>query len=129
VPDEFTQDLPASVLLAIAVAGIALLLFLVIKLKLHAFVALLVVSVVVALAAGLPLDLIIPTLEDGIGGTLANVAVIVALGAMLGKMLEISGGAETLARRMVRRFGEERAPLAMGVTALIFGIRSSSTWG
>jgi len=110
------------VLLAIAAASIALLLFLIIRVRLEPFVSLLAVAATVAVAAGLPLEKIVPTMEDGVGTVLAHVAPIVGLGAMLGKMLELSGGAQKIADRLLARFGQERAPLALGLTGLIFGI-------
>ncbi|NKX52554.1 transporter, partial [Arthrobacter deserti] len=84
----------ALALLAIAVAGVALLLLAVIKFKIPAFLALLVVSVLVALAAGIPLQDIVKTVQEGMGDTLGSVAILVGLGAMLGKMIEVSGGAQ-----------------------------------
>ena len=56
------------------------------------------------------------------GGILGHVAIIIGLGTMLGAILEVSGGAEVLASRLLNLFGEKRAPLAMGLTGLIFGI-------
>jgi GntP family gluconate:H+ symporter len=111
-----------AVLLSVAAAGIALLLVLVIRVRLEPFVSLLVVSAAVALAGGLSLDKIVPTMEEGMGTVLAHVAPIVGLGAMLGKMLELSGGAQQIADRLLRVMGEQRAPLALGMTGLIFGI-------
>jgi GntP family gluconate:H+ symporter len=109
-------------LLTVAAAGIALLLVLVIRVRLEPFVSLLLVSAGVALAAGIPLAKIVPDMEAGMGKVLAHVAPIVGLGAMLGKMLELSGGAQAIADRLLRVFGGERAPLALGLTGLIFGI-------
>jgi len=109
-------------LLTVAAAGIALLLVLVIRVRLEPFVSLLLVSAGVALAAGIPLAKIVPDMEAGMGKVLAHVAPIVGLGAMLGKMLELSGGAQAIADRLLRLFGGERAPLALGLTGLIFGI-------
>jgi GntP family gluconate:H+ symporter len=109
-------------LLTVAAGGIALLLVLVIRVRLEPFVSLLLVSAGVALAAGIPLAKIVPDMEAGMGKVLAHVAPIVGLGAMLGKMLELSGGAQAIADRLLRLFGGERAPLALGLTGLIFGI-------
>jgi GntP family gluconate:H+ symporter len=111
----------AGPLLLIAAAAVLFLLFLIIKLKLHAFIALILVSLLVALAARVPLDDIVSTLTSGFGSTLASVALLVGLGAMLGRLLDYSGGAQVLADSLVRRFGEKRAPLALGVAALLFG--------
>jgi gluconate:H+ symporter, GntP family len=110
------------VLLGLAAASIAVLLVLVIRVRLEPFVSLLLVAAAVGVAAGLPLEKIVPTMEDGLGAVLAHVAPIVGLGAMLGKMLELSGGAQTIADKLLGVFGPDRAPLALGATGLIFGI-------
>ena len=115
-------SLPPWALLLLVTGGIALLLLLVIKAKLHAFVALLVVSVVVAAIAGISPTEIPGLLEDGMGDTLGEIAIIVALGAMLGRMIQESGASDVLSGRLLAAFGERRAPLAVGLTALIFGI-------
>ncbi|MFG3474912.1 GntP family permease [Streptomyces sp. NPDC047980] len=118
-------------LLTVAALGIALLLFLIIKARLQPFVALLAVSTVVGLAAGLSVTELFGTvqksaavsvIETGMGGILGHVAIIIGLGTMLGAILEVSGGAEVLSSRLLNLFGEKRAPLAMGLTGLIFGV-------
>jgi GntP family gluconate:H+ symporter len=118
-------------LLLTAALGIVLLLFLIIKARLQPFVALLAVSIAVGLAAGLSVTELfgtvqksdaVSTIESGMGGILGHVAIIIGLGTMLGAILEVSGGAEVLARHLLGLFGERRAPLAMGLTGLIFGI-------
>jgi len=109
-------------LIFIAIAGIFLLLFLVLQTKLHAFVALLFVSLVVGLAAGMPVDEIIATIEKGMGGTLGFVAVVVGLGAMFGRILEVSGGAERLAQTIIQRFGEDRSQWALSITGFLVAI-------
>ncbi|WP_405916231.1 GntP family permease [Streptomyces sp. NBC_00728] len=118
-------------LLTVAALGIALLLVLIIKVRLQPFVALLAVSIAVGLAAGLSVTELFGTVqrstavsvvETGMGGILGHVAIIIGLGTMLGAILEVSGGAEVLASRLLTLFGEKRAPLAMGLTGLIFGI-------
>jgi gluconate:H+ symporter, GntP family len=111
-----------AVLLSLAAASIAVLLVLIVRVRLEPFVSLLLVGLAVAVAGGLPLDKVVPTMEDGVGSVLGHVAPIVGLGAMLGKMLELSGGAQRLADRLLGAFGDDRAPLALGLTGLIFGI-------
>lgn len=76
-------------------AAIALLLVLIIRFRVHAFIALVLTSLLTAVAAGIPAGEIIGTLTSGFGGTLASVALLVGLGAMLGRMLETSGGARS----------------------------------
>ncbi|MGK5631191.1 GntP family permease [Streptomyces sp. URMC 123] len=118
-------------LLTVAALGVALLLFLIIKVRLQPFVALLAVSIGVGLGAGLSVTELFGTvqrsgavslIESGMGGILGHVAIIIGLGTMLGAILEVSGGAEALAERLLGLFGERRAPLAMGLTGLLFGI-------
>jgi Gnt-I system low-affinity gluconate transporter len=111
-----------TVLILVAVAGIFGLLYLVMRVKLHAFVALLLVSLLVGVAAGMPLEEVIGSVQEGMGGTLGFVAVVVGLGAMFGQMLEVSGGAERLARTLIGRFGEDRAQWALGLTGFIVAI-------
>ncbi|MFH8349238.1 GntP family permease [Streptomyces sp. NPDC018045] len=118
-------------LLTVAALGILLLLVLIIKVRLQPFVALLGVSMAVGLAAGLSVTELFGTvqksslpslIESGMGGILGHVAIIIGLGTMLGAVLEVSGGAEVLSGRLLGLFGERRAPLAMGLTGLIFGV-------
>jgi GntP family gluconate:H+ symporter len=109
-------------LMCTAGAGIALLLFLVLKYKFQPFVALMLVSIIVALVAGVkPADLV-ATIEGGMGKTLGHIAIIIALGAMIGRIIELSGGAEALARTLIGRFGNRRTPLALTVAGFMVGI-------
>jgi GntP family gluconate:H+ symporter len=108
-------------LLAIAVIAIVALLLLIIKCKVHAFVSLTLVSLGTAIATGVAPDKVVPTMMGGFGGTLASVALLVGLGAMIGKILEVTGGAKVLADTLIGRFGEHRAPFALGVASLLFG--------
>ncbi len=118
---EVEPALGAGPLLLIAAAAVGVLLFLIMKLKLHAFLALVLVSLLVALATRIPIEDVVATLTSGFGSTLASVALLVGLGAMLGRLLEHSGGAQVLADSLIHRFGEQRAPLALGIAALLFG--------
>src|SRR5690349_15791675 len=113
--EGFEQTLGAGTLLSIAAGAIALLLVLIIRFNIHAFIALVLVSLLTALVAGIPTAAIVQTLTAAFGSTLGGVALLVALGAMLGRLLEISGGAESLANALVAKFGEKRAPLALGI--------------
>lgn len=119
--NDVEPALSAGPLLAVAAVSVLVLLFLIMKVKLHAFLALVLVSLLVALATGIPLADVVSTLTSGFGSTLASVALLVGLGAMLGRLLDFSGGAQVLADSLIRRFGEQRAPLALGVAALLFG--------
>lgn len=119
--DPMTPAYGTGPLLLVAALAVAVLLFLIMKVKLHAFLALVLVSLLTAVAARIPLGEIPDVLLSGFGSTLASVALLVALGAMLGRLLEISGGAQSLADTLISRFGEKRAPFALGVASLLFG--------
>lgn len=126
--------LPLPVLILIGLAGLGLLLLLIIRFKMQAFYALILVSIVVGLAAGLPMTTIpadgdvpeklgvIQAIIAGVGGTLGSVAVLVALGSMLGKIIEISGGAESLAGRFTSWLGPKRVGIALVIAAGILAI-------
>lgn len=118
---EFEQTLSAGTLISIAVGAVALLLLLIIQFRVHAFVALILVSFLTALVTGIPTANIMNTLTTAFGSTLGGVALLVGLGAMLGRLLEVSGGAQALADDLIQRFGEERAPMALGIASLFFG--------
>jgi Gnt-I system low-affinity gluconate transporter len=109
-------------LLTIVVFAVVFLLFLVLKLKLNAFIALLITSMFVGIATGMPLANILDSIQKGMGGTLGFVATVVGLGAIFGQMLESSGGAESMAHYLVKKFGEKRAPFAMVLTGFFVGI-------
>ncbi|WP_432564664.1 GntP family permease [Kineococcus sp. SYSU DK003] len=119
--DNWTQTLGAGPLLGIAAGAIALILVLVIVFKLHAFLTLIIVSALTAIATGIPTSEIANTLISGFGSTLGTVALLVGLGAMLGRLVESSGGARVLADKMIEVFGEKRAPFALGIASLIMG--------
>ncbi len=103
-------------------AALVLLLVLIIRYKLQAFVALLVVSLLLGLASGLPPEKVLDSIGKGVGEIMTGVAVILALGAMLGRMLDASGAAEVIARTLVQAFGVSRASLAILVAAYLIGI-------
>ena len=112
----------AGTLLTIAAVAVAVLLFLIIKLRMHAFVALISISFLTGLAAGIPFGELAGVATSFFGSTLGAVALLVGLGAMIGRLLEVTGGAQVLADTLINRFGEQRAPFALGVAALLFGI-------
>ena len=109
-------------LIALAVLGVGLVLLLVIVARLHAFVALLLASLVVAVLGGVPLEEIGGRIQEQMGSTLGYIAVVIGLGAMFGEMLKRSGGAGRIAETLLDRFGDRRAPLALALTGLIVAI-------
>ncbi|MGL5525084.1 MAG: GntP family transporter [Aeromonas veronii] len=109
-------------LLSIAVIGVLLLLLLVIKAKVQPFVALLVVSLLVALASGIPPGEVTKVMTAGMGGVLGSITIIIGLGAMLGRMIEHSGGAESLAKFFTDKLGPTRTIPALTIAAFLLGI-------
>ena len=108
-------------LLATGFSMIILLMVLIIVARIHALIALIIVSLVTALLTGIESADVLDVMLQGFGSTLAAVALLVGLGGMIGKILETSGGADVLAQRMITLFGLQRAPLALGITSLLFG--------
>lgn len=93
--------------LVIVGIGIIALLILIMVFKLNTFISLIIVSFGVALVLGIPVDSIVKTIEAGLGGTLGHLALIFGLGAMLGKLIADSGGAQRIAMTLVNKFGEK----------------------
>ena len=112
-----TLSLVGLVLLAVTV-----LLVLVLAVRLHAFVALLLTSLLVAVLGGIPLSEIAGIIEEGMGSTLGYIATVIGLGAMVGEMLRQSGGAEQIAKTLLATFGDDRAPWALSITGLLVSI-------
>ncbi|MDN5387001.1 MULTISPECIES: GntP family permease [Bacillus] len=108
--------------LLIVAIGIVALLLLIMGLKLNTFVSLIIVSFGVALALGMPLDDIVKTIEEGLGGTLGHIALIFGLGAMLGKLIADSGGAQRIAMTLVNKFGEKNIQWAVVIASFIIGV-------
>ena len=117
---EFKSNcMSTPLLIALAVAGIAVLLFLIIVVRLQAFLALLITSLLVAIAGGIPVSEVNQAIQDGMGSTLGYIAVVVGVGAMFGELLQVSGGAERVAVSLLKRFGQEKSQWALGLTGLI----------
>ena len=90
-----------ATLLLIAAAAVALLLVLIMVLKLHAFISLVLVSLLTAIAVGFELAEIPDVLLYGFADTIGSVALLVAFGVMLGRLLEVTGGAQVLADTLI----------------------------
>ncbi len=105
-----------------AILGLIILLVLIIKFNVQAMVAILIGAIAIGLIAGMPATTIVTAVNDGIGNTLKGIALLVGLGSMFGAILEVSGGAQTLAVTMVKRFGDEKAAWALGITGLIIAM-------
>src|SRR5580692_5789382 len=109
-------------LLSAALIAVVCLILLVAVFKLNPFITLFVVSLGLAIAVGMPLSTVMRSFETGMGATLGHIAIVVALGTMLGKMMAESGGADRIAHTLIGLFGEKRIHWAMMVIGLIVGL-------
>jgi GntP family gluconate:H+ symporter len=108
-------------LLAAASSVIGLILLIVVG-KLNPFLCLLLVSLALAVAAGMPLEKIVGSFETGMGNTLGHLAIVIGLGTMLGKMMAESGASERIAETLIDLLGERRVPWSMMLAALVVGL-------
>ncbi|WP_075180652.1 GntP family transporter [Pantoea sp. 1.19] len=111
-----------ALLLTIALVSVVLLLLLVIKAKVHPFVALLISSLFVAVCSDIPADKVVSVITSGLGSLLGGITIIVTLGAMLGAVIESSGGADSLAKKITGRLGVKRTVGALTLVAFILGL-------
>ena len=116
-----TELNPTRLVIA-AVIGLVILLVLIIKFKIQAMISILIGAISIGLIAGMPAEDIVTAVNDGIGNTLKGIALLVGLGSMFGAILEISGGAQTLAFTMVKWFGDKKAAWALGITGLVIAM-------
>ncbi|MGS0741369.1 GntP family permease [Glaciimonas sp. GG7] len=111
-----------NMLLAYALIAVIALIVLIAKFKMNPFIVLIVVSVILGAAVGMPMDGIVKSYEKGVGGALGHIALVVGLGTMFGKMMAESGGAERIANTLIGAFGPKNVHWAMMVVALIVGL-------
>ena len=123
------KSVPVTSLIALLFFGIAFLLLLILRFKLQAFLALIIVSILVSIGAtfinpdqAAGLTEIGQTIATSMGGALGGIATIIGIGAIFGAMLEHSGGTQSLSNTLVRKFGQEKAPWAMLLTGFIISI-------
>ena len=116
------EAVQGSALLVYALVAVIALIVLIAKFKMNPFIVLIVVSLVLGLAVGMPMGNIVKAFETGVGGALGHIALVVGLGTMLGKMMAESGGAERIANTMIKAFGEKNVHWAMMTVAFIVGL-------
>ncbi|WP_349969441.1 GntP family permease [Pseudomonas caspiana] len=109
-------------LLVDAVVTIIGLILLITKFKVHPFVALTIAAGFLGLTSGMPVDKVMKAFQDGFGGVLGFVGIILGLGTMLGKLMADSGGADQIAQTLIRSFGKQRVHWAMMFAAFLVGI-------
>ena len=113
---------PPAQLVAAALAGIAVIVLLITVVKLHPFLSLTIGSLVVAVVAGEDLATAIASYTTGFGTTAAGVGTLIALGAMFGKLLADSGGADSIVDAIVGRSSERSLPWAMALVGALIGL-------
>ena len=109
-------------LLVLTFAAIGLLLFLILVLRLHAFLALLISAMALGAASGMPLAKVLKSIQTGFGDALGFIAVVVGLGAIIGRFIEVSGGGQELADWLLRHFGRDRASWAVLAASYLLGL-------
>lgn len=108
--------------LVAVVIGVLILLMLIMWFKLNTFIALIITSMVTGILLGMPLDIIVTTIEKGMGDTLGHIAIIFGLGSILGKLLSDGGGATRIADTLINVFGKKYVTWAMIIASFIIGI-------
>ncbi len=101
------------------ILSVALIILMTVKLKIHPFIALLLTAIFYGLASGMPLQKIVGSINTGFGNTLGGIGLIIILGVIIGAFLENSGGAYTLASKVLKLTGKKRIPEAMGLLGWI----------
>jgi Gnt-I system high-affinity gluconate transporter len=107
--------------LLIIAAAILMLLLLSLK-KVNPFIGLLLATVTAGLLLGMPLPVIAKSIEKGVGSTLGGMALVLCLGAMLGKLLQVSGAAQQISNALIKKFGAGYVQWAIMITGLVVGI-------
>ncbi|ANE75169.1 gluconate transporter [Dickeya solani] len=107
--------------LVIVAVGVALLLVLMIRFKLNGFIALILVALAVGIMQGMPVQKVMTSIKNGVGGTLGSLALIMGFGAMLGKLLADCGGAQRIATTLIHRFGRKHIQWAIVLTGFTVG--------
>ncbi|MCB8880378.1 permease DsdX [Acidisoma cellulosilytica] len=114
--------MPPAYAVGLAVIAVLALIILIARFKLNPFIVIFVVSLAMALAAGMPADKVVKSFETGVGNSLGHIAIIIALGTMLGKMLAESGGAAQIANTLIRWFGPNNVHWAMLFIGILVGL-------
>ncbi len=109
-------------LIVLLIAAIAFIVVSTTKFKLHPFLALIIAAIGYGLCAGIPLDKIIASVNNGFGSTVSSIGIVIVVGCIIGTFLEESGGAYVMARSVLRLVGEKRVPLAMLILGYFISI-------
>ncbi|MBR9971051.1 GntP family permease [Magnetospirillum sulfuroxidans] len=109
-------------LITLLVLAIGFIIFATAKLKMHAFLALLLTAFAFGVLAGMPLDVVVKSVNDGFGGTIGSIGIVIILGSVIGTFLEKSGGAWRLAEGILKVTGKKNVPLTMSIMGYVVSI-------
>lgn len=102
--------------------GLLVLILLILKTKIHVFIALIISSCLIGLIGGMEPTAVINAITQGFGGTLGSIGIIIGMGVMMGRIFEISGAAERMARTFLKLFGKGKEEFAMAITGFLVSI-------
>ncbi len=115
------MEIQVNLILALLI-GLAVVVVLILKTKIQAFPTLLIAAMVVGVIAGLPVDKIMSTISGGFGSTLGSIGIIIGLGVMMGKVLEVTGAAKKMALTILKAVGIARAEWVLALSGLLVSI-------
>ncbi len=120
--DAVTTDRPAAQLIAAAVIGIAIIIVLITWVKLHPFLSLTIGALATGAIAGMDIAASVTSFSAGFGSTMGGVGILIALGAIYGKLLADSGGADRIVDTLVSRASARSLPWVMGLIGAVIGL-------
>jgi GntP family gluconate:H+ symporter len=109
-------------LLVLLIVSVFIIVLLTAKLNVHPFLALLTASIFFGITSGMPLPLLITSIEEGFGGTLGKIGLVILLGVLIGAFLEQTGAAYKMAELVLRIIGKKNVHAAMGILGYIVSI-------
>ena len=109
-------------LFSVTFFSVLLLFLFVLRFKIHAFISLLLISILVGLSTGMDFEEVLISIQEGMGGILGFIAVVVGLGAIFGEILQDTGGVEALAKSMLKKFGEKKSSWALMTSGFLIAI-------
>ena len=109
-------------LFSVTLISVLLLFLFVLRFKIHAFISLLLISILVGLFTGMHFEEVLNSIQEGMGGILGFIAVVVGLGAIFGEILQDTGGVEALAKSMLKKFGEKKSSWALMTSGFLIAI-------
>ena len=118
--ENFVLD-GTRMLIALGV-GIVFLMIMILKTKIHTFLALIITSVFVGIAGGMPQDMVISAISSGFGSTLGSIGIIIGFGVMMGQIFEATGAAKTMANTFIKKLGVNKEEEALAITGFLVSI-------